>query len=392
MRFALVQTLLEQGFDVEVIRVGPYISDFKVTGKSIRQIINILFVRSMLLAERLGLVSDYLLPWLLLEYFRLRSIVDCDDKIFSTSGGELGTIILGSMLKKKSGSKFIIHFRDPVNYGVDLGVKKNNKFHVGRSHAQIKLMKMADLLVFTAEHHAKKIEKLNTNTPQIVQYTGYIRDKHRKLFDQLVVSDKECTLKPLVNDLEKAESIISDKISKYPDSIVCFYGGSISSAQGITELLELIAHFEAQEIIVFVFSDPSVSYKREGDSNIIFLDLLSVHKYVSLLKKYADIGIVSLNGFYVSHCLPAKIFDIIEHNKFILGYAIKDSEISKVVNRYGRGIVVGQDLNLNAQKEILKKMISSFDKVNINYRSTDDIDWSMSETNRDLIKLLCLRV
>lgn len=379
MRYALVQTLIDHGLSVEVIRIGPVVNDFNLNGKSILQILNIIYVRTLLLFERLGVIRDYLLPYSISRYLELKKKVGRNDIIISTTGGELGTVILGDMLRNKTGARHIIHFRDPVNYGVNLGVKKNDKFHVGRAYVQIKLMKSADLLVFTAERHAEKIARLELGVEQLVQYSGYISNQHRYGFDKLILEDENNN--QIVNVDKKIQAI---KL-KYPNTIICFYGGSASSAvQGVDNLLTIIGSFPPEKIQVFVFSNLTENNKLDFE-NINYENTVATQIYVNLFGKYADVGLVSLIGPYVAHCLPAKIFDIIEHNKYILGYAMKGSEVSVIVNRYGKGSVVYQDLNIGEQKYIVSNMIENFDKnreLNIRYTTKK---WSMSITNSKLI-------
>ena len=385
MRYAFVQTLIDHGLSVKVIRIGPTVNDFGLRGKSILQVLNIIYVRALLLFERLGVIRDYLLPYSISWYLELRKKVGRNDIIISTTGGELGTVILGDMLRNKTGAIHVIHLRDPINYGVNLGVKKNNKFHVGRAHVQIMLMKNADLLVFTAERHAEKIARLELGVEQLVQYSGYISNKYRYGFDKLILEDKDNN--QIVDVYEKIQAIKS----KYPNAIICFYGGSASSVvQGVNNLLTIIGLFPPEKIQVFVFSDLTENNKLDFE-NINYESVVAAQIYVKLFSKYADIGLVSLIGPYVAHCLPAKIFDIVEHGKYILGYAMKDSEISIAVNKYGKGSVVYQDLDMDGQKYIVSSMIENFDKNReLNIQNTSN-KWSMSIANSKLITYLKLK-
>ena len=155
-------------------------------------------------------------------------------------------------------------------------------------------------------------------------------------------------------------------------------------------MLTIIGLFPPEKIQVFVFSDLTENNKLDFE-NINYESVVAAQIYVKLFSKYADIGLVSLIGPYVAHCLPAKIFDIVEHGKYILGYAMKDSEISIAVNKYGKGSVVYQDLDMDGQKYIVSSMIENFDKNReLNIQNTSN-KWSMSIANSKLITYLKLK-
>ena len=82
--------------------------------------------------ERVGWFDDYLDPWVASALPYLSKIICKDDVIFCTSGGELGTIKLGALIKEETGCKFVVNFRDPLNYGYMEGLRRDKKPHVGR--------------------------------------------------------------------------------------------------------------------------------------------------------------------------------------------------------------------------------------------------------------------
>lgn len=51
--------------------------------------------------ESLGVFDDYLVPWVNRSYKELVSLIMPDDLIFTTSGGEMGCLLLGVRLKEK---------------------------------------------------------------------------------------------------------------------------------------------------------------------------------------------------------------------------------------------------------------------------------------------------
>jgi hypothetical protein len=387
MRFCYVQVLRDNKFKTKVEIIRPFGENLPEFLNIFKKIIKYLQIRALSILERLGFLSDYLIPFVYLKYFKLRKIVKTNDIIISTTGGELGCVILGDMLKKNTGAKHYIHFHDPINYGIDLGSKKNKKFHVGRAEKQIALMSNADLLIFTSKKHSEKVKKLKLNVNQIVQYLGFVSNRHYSHFNNLFNNNKKnikmiSQKKKIINNLE----VRLKKIKKiYPKSLLLFYGGSSSSSQDIEKFFEVIKTFSSKEINLIVFTKKKPLIEPDT-KNIFFENYISPKQYLKLIKKYADVGVVSLSGEYLTHCLPGKIFDFMKYRKFIIGYHLKKSEIENVVKKYKFGGMIYNNESTNKQRKklkiIYKKLINSKKSKLVNYK------WSMLKTNIKLIKKL----
>ena len=74
--------------------------------------------------ENFGIYEDYLDKWVRTSYRYLKDRIKKDDILFCTSGGELGMIKLGFLLKKSLGCKFVVNFHDPINYTTVNGLSR----------------------------------------------------------------------------------------------------------------------------------------------------------------------------------------------------------------------------------------------------------------------------
>ena len=159
MRRWTVDYLTDMGWDVQVVR--PEYKQRRYYKKE--NVLNIPFAQRyrqklLSLLERIGWHEDYLDPWVKSSFPYLLKIIKKEDMIFCTSGGELGTIKLGSILKEKIGCKLIVNFRDPLNYGYMQGIRRDMKPHVGRIGAQRKYLSNADLIVTSSKRYCKILQ------------------------------------------------------------------------------------------------------------------------------------------------------------------------------------------------------------------------------------------
>ena len=125
MRMGAVQYLEELGWDVIVI-LPNYTTQKLILEKNIIQIpFKKRYIQKLTsLQERIGFYEDYLDKWVKNAFEYLSGKIVKENIVFATSGGELGMIKLGSLLQKEIGCRFVINFRDPLNYGYMNGLKR----------------------------------------------------------------------------------------------------------------------------------------------------------------------------------------------------------------------------------------------------------------------------
>ncbi len=189
MRTGAVKYLKELGWDVTVVMPNYENQEFKTEddiwqipfkGKHIQKLAS--------LFERVGIYEDYLDKWVAYAFEYLKDKITKEDIIFATSGGELGMIKLGSLLQDKIGCKFVVNFRDPLDYSLVHGLKLNSKFHIGREKQEKKYLKNSDMIITSSKsNQASLINKYPEFKDKIeCNYFGYIKkldisnDKNKK--------------------------------------------------------------------------------------------------------------------------------------------------------------------------------------------------------------------
>ncbi len=133
-------------------------------------------IRWSIILQRIGYYEDYLDPWVRVALNYLKGKVKKNDIVFTTSGSELGTIKLGSLLKANVACKFIVNFRDPLSYSIVGGVKFENRLHVSREKQEVKYIENADLVITSS---CKYRDELKVKYPDLKEkiynnYFGYI--------------------------------------------------------------------------------------------------------------------------------------------------------------------------------------------------------------------------
>lgn len=117
IRKGTVENLRKCGYDVWIIAPNYSSKEF-VVNKCNRYILCPIkmSLRISLILESFGICDDYLQYWAKESIRYLIDYVTKDDLIFATSGGELGSIMLGLMLKEKVGSKVVANLHDPIGF------------------------------------------------------------------------------------------------------------------------------------------------------------------------------------------------------------------------------------------------------------------------------------
>jgi len=265
------------------------------------------------LLERVGVYEDYLDKWIIDAYDYLKKSITRDDIIFSTSGGELGMIKLGSLLKEESGCKFIVNFRDPLNYGEMNGLKKDKKFHVSREKALQKYIYNADLILTSSQFYEKilklKFPYLKNNI--INNYFGYIKPINTNKY-----------------------------IKKTSNKLRIAYSGSMISAVQKPETLYSIfkkVNFKI-DIEIYFIGDYHINQTltKINSKNIKFIDFMPHEEFLKFMYENIDVGFLSLANNYYGACIPSKFYEYINLELPILA-ALPNGDASDLINANGYG-------------------------------------------------------
>lgn len=314
--------------------------------------------------ERIGLLEDYLDSWVDSTFEVMVTKVRCDDIIFATSGGELACIKLGSLLKKKIGCKFVINFRDPVDYSYVGNKKTCGFFHVSRENAILKYLSNADYVITSSDKFREILEeKYDFLRNKIInQYIGYI-------------NKYEASIK---------RSEILRKRRENGEKIRLVFGGSMNTPQGAEIFISLLR--KRSDIEIVYIGNASKKIKRaENKNGVIVLEPMVHDAYLRYMIENADVGLVSLAAEPFRACFPSKIFEYINLEIPILA-ALPDGDAKKVINGqgYGKAVAYGNTEELNGALEYI---LEHYDDIAESIRR-DKAGWSMKNRMDEVISIL----
>jgi len=312
-RAAQVKALQKAGLDVRVVTpVGPGDNDTEST-----QIIRIplgslagqLALRA---AEAAGIAEDYLDGWIKKAFTALKDKVAATDIVFATSGGELGMIKLGAILKTATGCKLVINLHDPVDYTTINTLRKCDIPHVSRDRVENKYIPQADLLITTSEQARQAyISKYPTlKTRSITCLLGYI------------------------NDIQPVDHI------QTPETHI-IYGGNCGWAQAPQILAEIISG--VKDVKATVIGDfrknPALLLKHK---KLSLVPPMPYHDYCRYCMQRGDLSFISLRYQYYSVCIPSKLYESINMRIPILA-ALPNGDAADIINEKGYGIACKYD-------------------------------------------------
>ncbi|EJP74536.1 MULTISPECIES: glycosyltransferase [Campylobacter] len=261
--------------------------------------------------ERLGIYEDYLDGWVKQAFEILKDKIDSSDILFATSGGELGMIKLGSLLKQRYNCKLIVNFHDPIAYSKVCGLKIDNRFHISREKSEKKYLEQTDMIITSSLTNRRSLQKKYPNLKEVIHnnYFGYI-----------------------------AKTTIS-KRKIVGDTICIAYVGAMSKYQSPEILYEVYKNLKYKARIQIYFIGNYSAYRplmNINDPNIIFIDYLDHEHFMNFMLENIDIGFVSLSNDYFGACVPSKIYEYINLEIPILG-ALPDGDAKDIIvkNKFG---------------------------------------------------------
>jgi glycosyltransferase involved in cell wall biosynthesis len=331
MRTGAVKYLKELGWDVTVVMPNYDTKEFKIeddiwqipfTGKHIQKIAS--------LFERVGIYEDYLDKWVDNAFEYLEDIITKDDVVFATSGGELGMIKLASLVKNEIGCKFVVNFRDPLNYGYMNGLRRDRKPHVGRVKTHEKYIQNADLIVTSSKYYADTLKRQFSNLADKIHnnYFGYIKEIDLSLY------------------------------KKQPsDKVRIAYAGMMSSTQKPELLYEAYKKLNSSDVELYFIGNRK-NYKplqNIDDNNVYFIDFLPHEEFLKFMCENIDVGFVSLVNDYYGACVPSKIYEYINLGLPMFG-ALPDGDGKEMINDMKFGLACGYN-NICKLSENIKEML-----------------------------------
>jgi len=363
MRSGAVKYLKELGWDVVVVMPNYSSKEFIIKEDIIQIPLNYNLKLASYL-ERVGIYEDYLDKWVKSAFEFLKDKVQKEDILFATSGGELGMIKLGSLLKEKLDCKFVINFRDPLDYSLVYGLKLDNKFHISREQQEQKYLKNSDLIITSSKSNQISLQNKYPKLKIVNNYFGYIKNV----------------------DLSKYKIRSSNKLR-------IAYAGNMGNLQKPEILFEIYKKLNFSDNIELYFigniqiNKTLLKIKKDNYKNIKFIEFLPHNEFLTFMIENIDIGFVSLTNDYLGACVPSKIYEYINLALPMIG-SLPDGDGKDIINQNSYGIAYKYD-----EIELLANAVEKF--LNCNYLDTikqnilrDKTNWAMKEKIKEVDKYL----
>ncbi len=322
-----------------------------------------LLIRKDHLLTRIGIKDDYLDSWVDSAYKKLIKVIKKTDTIFSTTGGELGCIKLGGMLKEKLGCKHVVNYHDPINHTLVCGLKVNEKFHISREKNESKYISNSDMIITSSK----------TNASSLIKKYPYLRSRIKNNYFGYIVDAKP-----------------EEAIKKKSTRLRIAYSGSMDSKAQTPELLLDLYRMlkDEMDLEIYFIGDTSSNDKiYDLDGNVKIMGLMPHDEYMGFMTENIDIGFVSLGDEYFKACVPSKIYEYINLHLPIIG-VLPEGDAKAIVNdnQFGK-IVSKQELG-----ELRDYVIGLKDPSNLKILTSNVISkrnlWSMEYTSKELKSLL----
>lgn len=331
MRTGTVKYLQKLGWEVTVVMPNYATNELKVKDN----IWQIPFNKSLKWCyrlERIGFYEDYLDPWVRDTYDYLIDKVNEADILFATSGGDLGTIKLASLISEKIGCKFVANFRDPIAFTTVNGIRFYNNLHVRRDRYEKKYLQNSDLIITSSTANQKSLEKKYPKVKAKISnnYFGYLEKVNLSSF----------------------EKSVSPKIR-------IAYAGSMGASQSPEILFHILKNRLDNHEFELYFIGNRNSYKplmAIEHENVNFIDFLPHEEFLKFMAENIDIGFVSLTEDYFGACVPSKIFEYINLEIPIFA-ALPDGDAIDIINEnnYGIACIYNDEVSLKKAIGKLKK-------------------------------------
>jgi glycosyltransferase involved in cell wall biosynthesis len=356
IRKAQVELFNKAGFEVVVVTPN-YGASIIEEAKGLVRIPMSNKLRIPLLFERTGLNEDYLDLWVKRAFRYLDKAVDKNDIVFATSGGELGSIKLGSLLKNKKDCKFVVNLHDPINYTLVNGLKIRDIIHVTRDRVEKKYLSNSDLIITSSV--------FNQNS---------LQNKYPKMKDKIVNS-----YFGYINEVNLSEKTTSNKLR-------IIYAGQFLAVQAPEILAHAIENLENIDVY-FIGNYEKYEPLYKFADKVNFLPFMEHSKFLEFTMKNIDAGFVSLSDDYFGACVPSKIYEYINLGIPILG-ALPDGDAKDIINNNCYGLTCSysdvKSLRNNIvelqKNKVLNKCRTSVLK--------DRSQWSMESRTRAVIEKL----
>jgi hypothetical protein len=363
VRDQTVQLLRDNGYDVKIV-LFTFNEDMWIDSPDVIPIpIERKWMRFCTALEHLGVLDDYLSPWVKNSALKLSKIINSNDLLFATSGGELGCIQLAVKLKEMTGAKLLVNLHDPIDYTSVMGMTIPGRLHVNRNKVTIQYLSKSDAIVTSSKYYADDLKaKLNNNI--------VIRNWYFGFFGQPVSFTKK---------------------NKSGDNFNLVYAGNMNNIQRPQIIIEALIDSDIFNKINFHFFGSglnSLIIKSYSDKyeNVYFYGQKSQCEIHDFYLKYADAGFIPLIGDYFKPFVPSKLYDYIKFGLPSLGF-LPDGDARNIINDNLLGCAVGE---FNEISQVLETWINDKSSYYEIKNSIEDrkLSWSIYNTSTSLLETI----
>lgn len=355
MREGAVKQFCEHGYQVEVISLSKTLNNISLDNQCLTLFDNgkgsdkVNWTK-----QRFGFSEDYLDEWANNCVNYLLPKVNKEDIVFATTGGDLASLKVASLVKDKTDCVYIANFRDPVLHTTVHNKSLSPFLHVNRDHLLIKYLNNADLVVTSCNSYKEYIEG---------KFQGRIINNHFGFLDN--ESNRDYSHLP---NNKKSLNIV--------------YAGTLNKYQGPNYYPSIFSGLKKTSLTVYSNSDP---FKREHDNIYIKSSVTRDELYRCIVENH-NAGFVSLSNPYFSVCVPSKIYEYINIGLPIFGF-LPDGEARSIVNDNNFGYIakVGKYSELRQKLDYYSNKLELVDDLKVNVQNSRD-KWSMKHLFSGLIK------
>lgn len=314
--------------------------------------------------QKVNLIEDYLNLWIKVAVKYTEQIIKAEDVVFCFSGGGLSTIKLGSILKKKTGCKFVINLHDPL-----ISTSINNRLIVSlasklpqrnRDYLERKYFNNGDLILTSSETYSKALLKKYPQLNIECCHFGYQK-------------------------MKKVKKRILD------DTLHIVYGGSFSEIQKPEMLIDAVLEGGFTDVKVHLLGDHQRyarlnKYKKPEFKHILnFKGQMSPENYQNFVTQQIDVGFFSLVGSLSDFCVPSKLYEYINLEIPVLGVINGDGK--QIINQEKIGVVCTPE-----KKDIIRgidffKDLKNLEQAKKNVKKIKP-DWSLHSKYKKALSLI----
>ena len=356
IRRGQINFLRSEGYKVVVVAPGPntIISDDKILIKYNTN--RIAFLYNVALSY-LRIKCDYLASWAESAEKVLSNIVRKEDIVLATSGGEMGTLYLASLLKKNLGCKALINLHDPIVHTLLEGeYSYKSKYPIpNRDASEKRIFSSVDGIITSSQY-----------------YCNYLRKKYNDIATRFF-----CHHFGYINEITNPQTEVRNGAR-----INVIYGGNMGHLQGPEILIEVAKKF------------PEIDFTLVGNisftipqccRNVKCMPTMKYENFVDYMVKNSDIGFFSLKGNISKWCVPSKLYEYINVGLPIIASIHGDAKNIITENKFG--IACDYDVEsiacaLNKMKDI--QAIKLMKQNILNNRA----EWYMGNTIKELTTVI----